>query len=125
MSSLSKTKREYLRLASRFLKEVGLYDLWRQYIYDQHNFMSWLQKSDYQLKECDILGCTCFTDYVIAHRPQFKSILGGYCVYEIYTEYLRKLNPIYEDKLHYESTSHGMVSVNKEKKKVTLGYYCK
>ena len=116
MSNFSKDKQEYLRITSRFLKEVGLYGLWLRYCYNPTKPKSWVDK-----EECcitDILGCTCFTDFVLYHKQKNGNTIDGYCMYEIFGEYVKKMYPNY-GKLVF-SPSKGMVSIDEEKKKIEI-----
>lgn len=106
-------EKEYLRIASRFLKEVGLYDLWIRYLYDSDSHPTWREK------ECEephqILSWTLFTDFVETHRGDLD--LKGYCIYEIFIEYLKKMNT------GYPNDDYGILDVDKEKKKVKFRDY--
>ncbi len=110
MSNFTDKKKEAFRIASRFIKELGLYDLWLKYLYDPKTSKSWLDKLDYKFFDSDILGCTTFTDYIYAHKPKFNT--GGYLMYELLTHYLYALKD--------PSGKHGPVKIDKEKKKVIL-----
>ena len=111
--NFTKEKKEYLRIASRFLKEVGLYDLWLKYCYDPNENKNWINKG--KLGITDILGCTSFTDYVIRHKPQID--VNGYCIFEIFGEYVLKMHPEYGYMVSDES--YDMLTVDKEGKKIT------
>ena len=116
MSNFSKDKQEYLRITSRFLKEVGLYGLWIKYCYGTRNAMSWVNSEKCSIT--DILGCTCFTDFVLQHKQKNGDTIYGYCLFEIFGEYVKKMYPNYEE-LVFDS-SKGMVSIDKEKKKIKI-----
>ena len=115
MSNFSKDKKEALRIASRFLKEVGLYDLWIRYCYDHRTSKSWIKKPLRYMT--DILGQTCFTEYVRKHKPSFV-IPEGYCIYEFLGEYIKKKYPEYSTKV--QNSSRGCVIIDKERKRVYL-----
>ena len=117
MSNFSSQTKEYLRIASRFLKEVGLYDLWIRYCYDPTKCKTWVDKEKCGIT--DILGCTTFTDYVKKHRPKaIKKFFYCYCMYEVFGEYVKKMHPEYADKVG--CSSRNVVSINKEKKKIRI-----
>lgn len=122
MSNFSSQTKEYLRISSRFLKEVGLYDLWIRYCYDPKKSKTWVDKDlllHKELKITDILGCTTFTDYVIKHRPKaINKFSYSYCIYEVFGEYVKKMHPEYTDKVGFSSTD--VVSINEEKKKIII-----
>lgn len=122
MSNFSSQTKEYLRIASRFLKEVGLYDLWIRYCYDPKKSKSWVDKDSLlhkELKITDILGCTTFTDYVREHRPKaIKKFSYCYCMYEVFGEYVKKMHPEYANKIECSSTN--VVSIDEEKKKIRI-----
>ena len=68
LNSISPKKKEAIRIASRFLKEVGLYDLWIKYRYDNATNSSYgLDKWDDRFILSDILGNTGFTRFVRQH----------------------------------------------------------
>jgi hypothetical protein len=107
-------KKEYLRIASRFLKEVGLYDLWIKYCYNTKTSKSWAYEKCRDAT--DILGKTSFTRWVRDHssNPELLHILeDGICVYELLGEYLFKV----DGKVCYWQD---YLDVDIEKKKVTL-----
>ena len=81
MSNFTDKKKDAFRIASRFIKELGLYDIWLKYLYDPNTSKSWLDKPDSKFFDSDILGCTTFTDYVNEHKPTFKT--SGYLMYEL------------------------------------------
>ena len=111
--NFTKEKKEYLRIASRFLKEVGLYDLWLKYCYDPNENKNWVNKE--KLGITDILGCTNFTDYVMRHKPQID--VNGYYIFKIFGEYVLKMHPEYGYMVSDES--YDMLTVDKEGKKIT------
>ena len=108
MSNFTDKKKEAFRIASRFIKEIGLYDIWLKYLYDPKTSKSWLEKPDNKFSNSDILGCTSFTDFVYQHKPHFRC--GGYLMYELLEYYLTALND--------PSGVSGPVRINKEKKKI-------
>ena len=89
MSNFTDKKKDAFRIASRFIKELGLYDIWLKYLYDPNTSKSWLDKPDSKFFDSDILGCTTFTDYVNEHKPTFKT--SGYLMYELLNSYLMAL----------------------------------
>jgi hypothetical protein len=115
MSNFSSQTKEYLRIASRFLKEVGLYDLWIRYCYDPTKCKTWVDKEKCIIT--DIIGCTTFTDYVIKHRPEaVRNFASVYCLYEVFGEYVNKMHPEYG---HVYST-RDILYIDKNKKKVRI-----
>ena len=114
IQNFTKEKKEYLRIASRFLKEVGLYDLWLGYCYGSGRCDSWKRKE--KLTITDILGCTAFTGYVNEHRPDFNT--HDHCIYELFGEYVVKMYPEYAHMVY--ERSHGVVMIDNEKKKVII-----
>lgn len=110
MSNFSKNKKEALRIASRFLKEVGLYDLWIRYLYNPDTAKNWIDKSDYIFEYSDILGGTNFTDFVHKHNRDSK--FGLFLMYELLECYLAALKK--------PSGVCGPVTIDKEKKKVKI-----
>ena len=115
MLNFSDKQKEYLRITSRFLKEVRLYDLWLKYCYSKGWALNWIETLDGELEVQDILGKTSFTTFVKKYR---KINLDGYCIYEIFGEYLKKTNSEYSDKLYGKSIN--MLNIDIEGKKVTL-----
>ena len=117
MLNFSDKKKEYLRITTRFLKEVGLYDLWLKYCYEHSKkYENWLETLDEKITIQEILGDTNFTNFVKGHR---KLDLKGYYIYEIFGEFLLKTNSEYCDELDEYSYSINMLDVNIEGKKVT------
>lgn len=110
MSNFTDKKKEAFRIASRFIKEIGLYDLWLKYLYNPKTSKSWINKQDHKFCDSDILGCTTFTDFVYEHKPTFKT--NGYLMYELLEHYLEALKT--------PSRVCGPVKIDNEKKKVTL-----
>jgi len=110
MSNFSENKKEALRIASRFLKEVGLYDLWIRYLYNPDTAKNWIDKSDYIFEYSDILGGTNFTDFVHKHKRDSK--IGLFLMYELLEYYLAALKK--------PSGVCGPVTIDKEKKKVKI-----
>jgi hypothetical protein len=113
MSNFTDKKKDAFRIASRFIKELGLYDIWLKYLYDPNTSKSWLDKPDSKFFDSDILGCTTFTDYVYEHKPTFK--VGGYLIYELLNSYLMALRD--PKGICYP------VKIDNEKKKITLFDY--
>lgn len=107
---VSEKKREALRLTARFLKELGLYDVWLKYLYDPKTSKSWMDKDDRHFYADDILGCSKFTDYVNDHKPTFKT--HGYLMYELLQFYLAALRD--------PNRSCVIVKIDNERKKITL-----
>ena len=110
MSNFTDKKKDAFRIASRFIKELGLYDIWLKYLYDPNTRKSWLEKTDSNFDDSDILGCTSFTAYVYRHKPKFNT--NGYPMCELLAYYLTALNN--------PSRVSGPVRINKEKKKIEL-----
>jgi hypothetical protein len=111
--NFTKEKKEYLRIASRFLKEVGLYDLWIKYCYDPDQSKNWIKKE--KIGITDILRCTNFTYYVIRHKPRID--VNGYRIFEIFGEYVLKMHPEYEYMV--SDKSYDMLTIDTERKKIT------
>jgi len=107
---VSEKKREALRLTARFLKELGLYDVWLKYLYNPKTSKSWMDKPDSIFFDSDILGCTTFTDYVNDHKPTFET--HGYLMYELLQFYLAALRD--------PNRSCAIVKIDNERKKITL-----
>lgn len=105
-------EKEYLRIASRFLKEVGLYDLWIQYLYTPNSHCSWRDKECENIT--DILGWTLFTHFVKEHKRRIK--LGDWCMFEIFGEYVKKMHPEYDGTFPYFSRNR--LDIDTENKKV-------
>ena len=115
MLNFSDKKKEYLRITTRFLKEVGLYDLWRKYCYEHNKkYGNWLETLDEGITIQEILGDSNFTNFVKGHR---KLDLKGYYIYEIFGEFLLKTNSEYCDEVDEHSIN--MLGINIEGKKVT------
>ena len=108
---VSEKKREALRLTARFLKELGLYDVWLKYLYDPKTSKSWMDKDDEHFYADDILGCSTFTDYANDHKPTFET--HGYLMYELLQFYLAALRDP-------TNKSWSIVKIDDEKKKITL-----
>ena len=108
-------KKEYLRIASRFLKEVGIYDSWIRYCYrPKHNV--WFNKVN---TITDILANTTFTTFLLKEKPHLKKVFGCYyCAYEVFGEYVKKIYPEYENEVN--EATRGIVWIDREKKKVWL-----
>ena len=110
MSNFTDKKKNAFRIASRFIKELGLYDICLKYLYDPKTSKNWLDKPDSIFFDSDILGCTTFTDYVNEHKPTFKT--GGYFMCELFNSYLRALKDL--KGICYP------VKIDHKKKKITL-----
>lgn len=110
MSNFTDKKKDAFRIASRFIKELGLYDIWFKYLYDPNTSKSWMDNDDEHFHTDDILGCTTFTDYVNDHKPTFKT--HGYLMYELLQFYLAALRG--PKGICYP------VKIDNEKKKITL-----
>lgn len=117
-NSISEKKREYLRIASRFLKEVGLYGLWIKYCYSPKTCMNWVIKDDNQLEITDILGNTSFTAFVKRFSKTKGKYFGYMCVYEVFGEYVRAMHLEYKEKVHDYTINR--LSIDLEKKKIEL-----
>lgn len=113
MSNFTDKKKDAFRIASRFIKELGLYDIWLKYLYDPKTSKSWLDKLDSEFSDSDILGYTTFTDYVIEHKPTFKT--SGYLMYDLLSSYLMALKD--PEGICYP------VKIDNEKKKIILFDY--
>lgn len=106
-------KKEYLRMASRFLKELGLYGLWIRYCYNPKTSKNWLHEKCNDAT--DILGKTSFTGWVkdyTADKNMIRVLDNNICIYELFGEYLKKVEQkdVWQDYLN----------VDIEKKKITL-----
>ena len=125
LNSISPKKKEAIRIASRFLKEVGLYDLWIKYRYDNATHSSYgLDKSDNRFTLSDILGKTGFTRFVRQHgRWKDTCYLNDICAYELLGAYINIEYPQYVEEgwepREYESAKMHLV-VDKEKKKIEI-----
>ena len=122
LNSISPKKKEAIRITSRFLKEVGLYDLWIKYRYrNAASLPSFgLYKSDDRFLLSDILGSTNFTSFAIEHGKWKYDYI---CVYELFGAYINKKYPQYveegwEDRA-YESAKMHLV-IDNEKKKIEI-----
>ena len=109
--------KEYFRLAARFMKELGLYVYWMQYLNKGD-----VVKNFYDIKRVykvsDVFGCTCFTDFLAEHNKHMPS---GYCVYEVFSRYITEMYPHMSD-MFEEKCPSKFITVDKEKKKITLNY---
>ena len=106
-------KKEYLRMASRFLKELGLYGLWIKYCYNSKTSKSWLYEKCNNAT--DILGKTCFTTWVkdrTADKNIIRVLRNSICIYELFGEYL--------DKVEEKDVWQDYLNVDIEKKKITI-----
>ena len=126
LNSISPKKKEAIRIASRFLKEVGLYDLWIKYRYDNTTHSSYgLDKWDDRFTLSDILGNTGFTRFVRQHgRWKDTCYWNDICAYELLGAYINAEYPQYveegwEPRGVYESAKMHLV-VDKEKKKIEI-----
>lgn len=126
LNSISPKKKEAIRIASRFLKEVGLYDLWIKYRYDNATHSSYgLDKRDDRFLLSDILGNTGFTRFVRQHdRWKDTCRRNGICIYELLGAYINAEYPQYveegwEPREIYECAKSHLV-VDKEKKKIEI-----
>lgn len=125
LNSISPKKKEAIRITSRFLKEVGLYDLWIKYRYNNaiHSLYG-LDKRDDRFTLSDILGNTGFTSFVRTHsRWKDTCRMDGTCIYELLGAYINIEYPQYVEKgwesRTYESVKMHLV-VDKEKKKIKI-----
>lgn len=116
MSNFSKKKKEYLRITSRFLKEVGLYSYWRKYCYDPHGSKTWIKREDEHLGVTDILGLSNFTSYLSQHGVDIQS--ERYCAYEYLGEYIKKMHPQYAEEV--KNSTKNKVCIDRDKKKIWL-----
>lgn len=120
LNSISPKKKEAIRIASRFLKEVGLYDLWIKYRYDNATHSSYgLDKSDDCFILSDILGNTSFTRFVRQHG-RWKD---GICTYEllgayINAEYSQYVDEGWEHRGYKYAKMH--LVIDKKKKKIKI-----
>ena len=114
MSNFSENKKEALHIASRFLKEVGLYDLWIRYLYDPRTAKSWIDKPNHKFKDSDILRNTQFTNFVYKHKRDSK-IGTSFLMCELLEYYLAALKT--------PSGVCGPITIDKEKKKIVLHTY--
>ena len=121
LNSISPKKKEAIRITSRFLKEVGLYDLWIKYRYrNARSLPSFgLNKRDDRFLLSDVLGCTNFTSFAIEHgRWKYD-----YCVYELLAAYINIEYPQYVEKgwedRGYTSAKMHLV-IDNEKKKIDI-----
>lgn len=90
-----KINREYMRLAIRFLNDLGLLKAWGDYIEDRkenprfeehHRSRHWSNKE----KLRSVFGETKFTEYLeVHHNIAFKSYQ---CAYEVFETYCKLLN---------------------------------
>ena len=126
LNSISPKKKEAIRIASRFLKEVGLYDLWIKYRYDKANHSLYgLDKGDDRFTLSDILGNTGFTRFVRQHgRWKDTCYWNDICAYELLGAYINREYPQYieegwENSREYETAKMHLV-IDKEKKKIEI-----
>ncbi len=110
MSNFTDKKKDAFRIASRFIKELGLYDIWLKYLYDPNTSKSWLDKPDSKFFDSDILGCTRFTEYVYRYKPKFDT--KGHFMYELLEFYLAALKDP-------KGTCYPLI-IDNEKKKIVL-----
>lgn len=111
--------KEYFRIASRFMKEVGLYYYWMQFLNDKTAKKNWFNETeDYNITS--VFGCTHITSYL--EKRGIKLPHDVY-LYEVFVDYLREMHPnllktIDDDSIKFTCTN--LLKVDKEKKKVTL-----
>ena len=114
-----KITKEQLRIASRFLKEVGLYSYWIRYLYSKDRVTNWSDKiGDYYI--VDVLGRTQFTDFLKNYGVYLPSSL---CVYEIFALYVCMFYPEIaqsDNRIQCDACSHEFLSYDIEKKKLTI-----
>ena len=110
--------KEYFRIASRFMKEVGLYYYWMQFLNDKTEKKNWSE--DYDI--ASVFGGTHITSYL--EKRGIKLPHDVY-LYQIFVDYIREMHPallntIDDDYTRFACTN--LLKVDKEKKKVTLNY---
>lgn len=119
MSNFTDKKKEYLRITSRFLKELRLYDLWLKYCYDSSVNHNWEQRADKQLiNPGSILGATEFTDYIRKYDRDIKR--HGYYMYELVEFYWRILQYLERNPNVEESVVYGCVVYYPNLKKIVI-----
>lgn len=110
--------KEHFRIASRFMKEVGLYYYWMQYLNDPKTTKDW-DINDRHYTIIDIFGKTRFTDYL---KEKGKPLPHGLFLYELFARYVWNMYPMLRDEVSDEACSSYYLTVDKEKKKVTINY---
>lgn len=108
--------KEYFRIASRFLKEVGLYSYWIEYLYNPHtakNFNDLLKI----YKPQDVLGCTLITDFL---KEKGIYLPCGLCLYEIFARYVEVMHPEFKEEASVDACSSEFITIDKDKKKIKI-----
>jgi hypothetical protein len=125
--------KDYLRIVNRFMKEVGLYRQWKQFLqtpphnpYDGFNIYgfngrhtNWTQKRVSTV--VNVVGKTNFTDYL---KYCCNIILpDDVCVYELFAAYLSVFEPsMIKDNYDLSSVNAGRkyLNIDREKRKVSI-----
>ena len=119
--------KEYLRIASRFVKEVGLYHYWMQYLYDPNEIKNWYNPEYLNYNDISVLfAATNFTTYLSNHGIQLG--YGNCFFYEVFVDFVREFYPEYMHTIETFSTKRrntNLLIVNREKKEIKLIYFSK
>lgn len=109
--------KEYLRIAARFMKELGLYVYWMRYINDGSRVKNWYDKGkNYNI--LDVFGATQFTRFL---EENGKYMPDGYCVYEIFARYVNEFYEGYKGTFPSENVCPPeYLDIDIDKKKITL-----
>ena len=114
-----KVTKEQLRIASRFLKEVGLYSYWLRYLYSEKRVTNWSDRS-HKYSVVDVLGRTQFTDYLKGYGIEMP---WGMCVYEIFAVYVCMFYPdlaLEDDRIKMDACSGEYLEYDIDRKKVSI-----
>ena len=108
--------KEYFRIASRFLKEVGLYSYWIEYLYNPKMPKEWYKKNKIYYPQ-DVLGNTSITDFL---KDRGVSLPDGLCLYETFARYVEEMHPEFKELVRMDACPSKYITIDKIRKKVKI-----
>ena len=108
--------KEYFRIASRFLKEVGLYSYWIEYLYNPYTVKNFNEKLK-TYRPQDVLGCTLITDFL---KEKGIYLPCGLCLYEIFARYVEVMHPEFKEEASVDACPSKYITIDKIRKKVKI-----
>ena len=125
--------KDYFRIVNRFLKEVGLYRQWKQFLQtpppdDVFNYYGFRGRhTDWNRNKVstvvNVLGKTNFTDYL---KYRCNIILpSDICTYQLFAAYLSVFEPsLVNNYYDLDSAKEGIhyLNIDSEKRKVSIKY---
>lgn len=111
--------KEHFRIASRFMKEVGLYYYWMQYLNNAKTYKNWYNRNHRFSPIYHVFGGTQISRFL--KERGVKLPYSGMLLYELFSRYVVEMHPEYTNRDVLDNAcSQKFLEIDKEKKKIKM-----